>query len=147
MDVQVFLSPLANTVATPSPLLPSRRVRVVDDDTDVADSFAYLLKLLGQDVVVAYSGERALSKVSDHCPQLFILDLSMLDMSGAILAQRLRAQYLDDPLTLITLSGHSRDSSIAQGVEFDHYPLKPPAIDAARELLLTTTVDGDRQHR
>ncbi|MEJ2591593.1 MAG: response regulator [Candidatus Thiodiazotropha sp.] len=119
----------------------------MDDETDVADSFAYLLKLLGQDVVVAYSGESALSKVSDHRPQLVFLDLSMPDMSGAVLAQRLRAQYPDDPITLVALSGHSRDSSIAQGGEFDHYLLKPSAIDAVRTLLLTTTVEGERQHR
>ena len=58
------------------------RVLLVDDDRDITDSTAELLRLLDYDVHVAYSGEEAL-KIAGRCrPDVLILDIDMPGIDG-----------------------------------------------------------------
>ena len=69
----------------------SLRILEVDDDFDVADSCALLLKCLGADVRVAYDGETALAVVPEFKPHLALIDIGMPRMDGCETARRLRA--------------------------------------------------------
>ena len=60
-----------------SSLLKPRRVLVVDDNRDAAESMGILLKLLGADVHVAYSGAEALEALPAYRPDVVILDIGM----------------------------------------------------------------------
>jgi len=117
------------------PLPPQRRILVVDDDADVADSLGALLSALGQQVEVAYAGERGLASALAHRPQIAFLDLSMPGMSGVELSRRLREHFPPEALTLVALSGHDRRAAVAEGGAFEHHLLKPAGIDRVRELL------------
>ena len=55
-------------VPAPSPVLADRRVLVVDDNTDAAESLGMLLKLLGADVKIVHDGPDALAALPVHQP-------------------------------------------------------------------------------
>src|SRR5205823_1000103 len=82
--------PAASGTATAT--LPPRRVLVVDDNVDAADSLALLLRLAGQEVRVAYDGPTAVLIARAFRPQVALLDIGMPGMDGYELARRLREQ-------------------------------------------------------
>jgi CheY-like chemotaxis protein len=69
-----------------------RRVRVllVDDNGDIADSTAEVLRLLDYDVCVAYSGEEALDVAGQYRPDILILDINMPGIDGLQTARHLK---------------------------------------------------------
>src|SRR5207302_10811805 len=71
------------------PVAP-RRLLVVDDNVDAAETLAHLLRLEGHDVQVAHDGFAALEQAPSFQPQLVILDIGMPKMDGYELARRLR---------------------------------------------------------
>jgi CheY-like chemotaxis protein len=78
------------------------RVLVVDDNRDVANSVASLLRLLGHTVLPVYDGATALAMSSEFRPEVAILDLSMPGIDGFELARRLRAAF--KPLKIVALT-------------------------------------------
>ena len=93
------------SVSTPS----ARRVLVIDDDRDVADSLAMLLDVLGCDVRTAYSGAVGVSLVSDFQPRIVFLDLGMPEMNGYETARRIRSEPAGQQAQLIALTGWGQD--------------------------------------
>ncbi len=75
----------------PEGKLAPRRVLVVDDNVDAADSLAMLLRLKGQEVQVCYDGPSALAKAAADPPAVAFLDLGMPKMDGYELARAFRA--------------------------------------------------------
>jgi len=114
---------------------PVRRVLVVDDQRDVADTFAALLEDLGQYVTVAYDGATALVIARDHRPQVAFLDVSMHGMDGAELARRLREEFPPPALTLVAVTGHNPSHAGVLNGEFDRHLLKPVTPDVVAALL------------
>jgi len=112
-----------------------RRILVVDDQQDVADTFGGLLESLGQDVRVAHSGEEALVAAREFRPAVAFLDLAMPGMSGAELARRLREELPGNGMTLVAFTGFGRQYQIASGASFDHRILKPVTAEQAAALL------------
>lgn len=113
-------------------LPPPHRVLVVDDKPDNADALSAVLARFGQQVKTAYSGESALEAARQFSPDVAFLDLSMPVMDGYELAERLRAQFSDDHLTLIALTGQPH---MQQSALFDHHLMKPMQADRIIELL------------
>src|SRR5262249_59224889 len=66
---------------------PPRRVLVVDDNVDAADSAALLLRHLGHTVAVAYHGPAALEAVAAFRPEVVLLDIRLPGLSGHELAR------------------------------------------------------------
>ncbi|HKN77951.1 MAG TPA: response regulator, partial [Lysobacter sp.] len=69
----------------------SRRILVLDDNRDAADTLAMMLELLGHDVRRLYDPFEALEEVERFDPDLVFLDIGMPNLSGYELARRLRA--------------------------------------------------------
>jgi CheY-like chemotaxis protein len=69
-----------------------RRIRVllVDDDRDVADSMAEVLRLLDYEVRVVYDGEEAIGVAGRYRPDVVILDVNMPGMDGLQTARQLK---------------------------------------------------------
>src|SRR5262245_22834107 len=65
-----------------------RRVLVVDDDRDAADSLAVVLGLLGYQVEVSYGGPGAVEAAIEAIPDVAVPDLGMPGMDGYELARR-----------------------------------------------------------
>jgi PAS domain S-box-containing protein len=113
--------------------LPSRRVLVVDDNEDAANSLALLLQLAGQEVRVAYDGPSALLMAQSFRPHLVLLDLGMPGMDGYEVARRLRQQPGTEKLRLVALTGWGQEKDRQRSLEagFDRHlvkPLEPEAL-------------------
>jgi PAS domain S-box-containing protein len=124
----------------------SRRVLVVEDDHDSAQSLAMLLKLWGHRVEVALDGTRALDSARSFEPEIVLLDIGIPGMDGYEVAGRLRSEHGAD-LKLVALTGYGRedDRKRARDAGFDWHltkPLEPPRL---REMLarLDFGSDGD----
>lgn len=117
--------------------LPPRRVLVVDDNMDAADTLASLLEVLGATVEVAYGGRKALDVVSTFKPDALLLDIGMPEMDGYEVARTLRASPNHRDLLLIALTGwgQEHDQRLAREAGFSHHMVKPPDIAELRRLL------------
>jgi PAS domain S-box-containing protein len=112
-----------------------RRILVVDDNTDAAESLAELLKLLGHETDVAFDGQSALQKARASHPEVVLCDLGLPGMSGYDIARALRA--LGGPVRLYAVSGYAQPQDLQDAVEagFDAHVAKPPDIDELERLL------------
>jgi CheY-like chemotaxis protein/nitrogen-specific signal transduction histidine kinase len=124
---------LASAAAPPvracsaGPAAAAVRALCVDDDPEVAESLAQLLRDLGCEAIVAHSGPQALGLAQSHRPALVLLDLSLPGMDGYELARRLRQQPGLEPAVLVAVSGYGDDEerrrSRAAGI--DQHLVKP----------------------
>jgi signal transduction histidine kinase/ActR/RegA family two-component response regulator len=115
----------------------TRRILVVDDNKDAADSMAILLRLAGHEVQTAYDGKKALILARQQVPEIVICDISMPDMCGLELARQLRQDSgLRDSL-LVALSGYARDEDRRRSQEagFSAHLAKPVRLDTLKALL------------
>lgn len=105
----------------------ARRILVVDDNRDSADSLALMLRLEGHEVQVAYAGPEALAAARHAPPQVAFIDIGMPGMNGYQLAQALRAEPWPHRPTLIAMTGWGQDSDRRRAHEagFDHHLTKP----------------------
>jgi PAS domain S-box-containing protein len=124
--------------------LVSRRVLVVDDNTDAADSLGMLLRLLGQDVLVAYDGPTALAQAEINPPDVAFVDLGMPRMDGYELARLFRAHPALKDVVLVALTGWGQpeDRQRTKETGFDHHLVKPVEAEALRQLLSEKVIDA-----
>jgi PAS domain S-box-containing protein len=135
--------PAART-GTPRPaaVAPSkRRVLVVDDNADAADTLAMVLSMRGYDVRVARDGPAALDTARQFLPQLVLLDIGLPGMDGYAVARALRADGRSGPLRLVALTGYGREEDRRRSAEagFDDHVVKPIAPDELLQLLAADT--------
>ncbi|MGZ8245483.1 PAS domain S-box protein [Methylomagnum sp.] len=116
---------------------PSRRLLVVDDNRDAADSLALLLDALDYDVRVAYDGSTALDILGAFKPAVVLLDIGMPGMDGYETARRVRRHPAGQDVTLIALTGwgQEEDRRRTQAAGFDHHLVKPVDIERLQSLL------------
>ncbi|MEY2918806.1 MAG: hypothetical protein RL261_111 [Pseudomonadota bacterium] len=115
----------------------TRRLLVVDDNRDAADSLALLLGFDGHDVRVAYTGRQALEVAREFVPDAAILDLGLPDLSGYDVARQMRSEPTLATVRLIALSGWGQDEHQQQARQagFDHHLIKPADPDELLALL------------
>ncbi len=115
----------------------SQRVLVVDDNQDVANSFAMLLNAMGHEVRVVYDGAAALEAVPDFQPDVILLDIGLPRMDGYEVARRLRAQYPTERLRLAAVTGYGQAADRERGREagFDYHLVKPVTPEALEKVL------------
>jgi CheY-like chemotaxis protein len=136
--VAATTSPLRTAAAEASPQSGALRILIVDDNRDAADSLALLLELEGHNTKSVYSGEQALAAIDEYRPGLVLLDIGLQDMSGDVVAQRIRTSLRSQPL-LVSLSGYDRGArrSAAAPFSFDAELVKPVELPDLRKLLAT----------
>jgi signal transduction histidine kinase len=122
---------------------PARRVLVVDDNVDSADSLAELLRVWGHEVQAVYNGSQALAAAPAFRPELALLDIDMPDMSGYELARQLRTRDGLDGTAYVALTGYGQEEdrrrSTAAG--FRAHLVKPVDPEGLRQLLATLNDD------
>jgi CheY-like chemotaxis protein len=123
----------------PIPALTPRRVLVVDDNRDAAESMGMLLKLLGVDAHVVHNGSDALEALGFYKPTVVILDIGMPGMDGKEVARRIRQRPDFKDITLIALTGwgQEEDRRRTMAAGFDYHLIKPADINALRALLMS----------
>jgi CheY-like chemotaxis protein len=114
-----------------------RRILVVDDNRDSADSLAMMLKLLGHEVATAHDGLQAVEMVGTFQPDVALLDLGMPKLNGYDAARRIRAKWGNNSPVLIALTGwgQEEDRRRSQEAGFDYHLTKPVELAALEELL------------
>jgi DNA-binding response OmpR family regulator len=101
-----------------------KRILVVDDDVDVADTLCDLLDAFGFEARAAYDGMSALSAASHFHPDVAVLDLRLPDLPGDEVCRLLRARHAT-PIEIIALTGTSNPENTVGAGCFDHCLLKP----------------------
>jgi PAS domain S-box-containing protein len=86
-----------------------QRVLVVDDNRDIADMLAVLLRKKGYTVEVAYSGATALACARRFQPVVAMLDIGLPEMDGYELARRLKRSAATAGIKLIAVTGYGTD--------------------------------------
>jgi len=104
-----------------------RRILVVDDNEDAANSLAMVLQLEGHEVSTAYTASGALTAVEQHRPEVVFLDIGLPLMDGYEVARRLRAKYGAACPRLIARTGYGQpeDRARALAAGFDAHLTKP----------------------
>lgn len=114
----------------------ARRVLVVDDNEDAAESLAALLRIFGHEVGVAFDGEQALSLAPELMPDVVLLDLGMPRMDGHEVARRMRAAPWGASMKIVALSGFGDGADRTRSLEAgcnDHLvkPVSPADLEFA----------------
>jgi len=139
----IAISSIMNTtdfhaVPTDGAALRQRRVLVVDDNADSADTLALLIEMLGAEVHIARNGPAALAELAAFRADDVLLDIGMPGMDGYEVARRIRSQPCFDAVRLIALTGWSEEEDVqrARASGFDHHLAKPVDLDALHAVLL-----------
>ena len=105
----------------------SRKVLVVDDNVDAANSIAKILQLFGHEVRCVYDGPSALAEAQASPPDVIVLDIGLPGIDGYEVARRLRAgkQFERTPLIALTGYGQAEDRARSRNAGFDHHLTKP----------------------
>jgi AmiR/NasT family two-component response regulator len=131
-DVQ---PPSPNQQPSPSTAQPLRIV-IADDEAVIRLGLKAMLEALGHQVVgMATDGEIALTLITEHKPDLAILDIKMPGLDGLTVAERLAQE---SPLPVVILTAYSQQTLVerAVGASVVGYLVKP-----VREELLGPTVE------
>jgi signal transduction histidine kinase/DNA-binding response OmpR family regulator len=130
--------------ASPAGLL----VLVVDDNRDVADSTASIMRMNGCDVHVAYDGRAAIESVRRLRPDAVLLDIGLPAIDGYLVAEHIRAQPENGGTMIVAVSGYGQeqDRLRSKSVGFDYHVVKPidPAVLAGLVGSLRVSRDAAR---
>ena len=116
-----------------------RRILVIDDNKDAAESMAMLLRLKGHEVHIAYDGIAGVSTALATGCDCVLVDIGLPDIDGYEVARRVRSHDKDRAITLIALTGYGQaeDRLRSEEAGFDHYVVKPVTQQVLEELLMT----------
>jgi PAS domain S-box-containing protein len=115
-------------------LTAGRRILVVDDNTDAANSLTMLLRIMGHEVHVAHNGQSGLDLATEIRPDVVLLDIGMPELNGYEVARRIRQEPWGNLITLVALTGWGQDEDRRKADEagFDVHmvkPIEPAALD------------------
>jgi CheY-like chemotaxis protein len=121
----------------PATSAPGRRVLIVDDNVDAAESLAMILNMGGHQAHCAYAPETALESVASLKPDVVLLDIGLPRMDGYEVARRIRAGKC--AVRLIALSGYGGTENVerARAAGFNAYLVKPVDFDELERALQT----------
>jgi signal transduction histidine kinase len=121
--------------STPQASNAKRRILVVDDNRDAADSLAALLEMDGHQVKAVYTAEAGLEEVDLREPDLVLLDIGLPRISGYEVVQRIKAAH--PLLSVVALSGYGspEDKQRAEAAGFDAHLVKPVEFDVLKALM------------
>ena len=104
-----------------------RRVLVVDDNVDAAESTAAFLRLEGHEVKAVHDGLQALASLKVFDPHVVVLDIGLPGLDGYAVARQLRERGDTSHVLLIALTGYGQkeDRARAAAAGFDYHYVKP----------------------
>ena len=114
-----------------------RRVLVIEDNEDAADSLREVLEIDEHVVEVAYTGREGIEKAQAFHPDVVLCDIGLPEMDGYEVARTMRADPELGTVGLIALSGYAQpeDVEMASEAGFDAHLAKPPSIDTLERVL------------
>jgi CheY-like chemotaxis protein len=118
------------------------KILVVDDNRDVADACALLIKLSGHEVECAYTSALAMEVAESFLPQVILTDIGLPDMDGYAFAKRVRSTEWGRATVLVAVTGWTEDERREQSAAagFSHHLTKP--VDPKTLAALLETLGG-----
>jgi PAS domain S-box-containing protein len=135
----------ASVAAQPEPAAaePSheRRILIVDDNVDAADSLAMLLEITGNKTYMAHDGVEAVEAIEEHRPEVVLLDIGLPRLTGHEVCRQVRQQPWGKDIVMIALTGWGQEDDRRQSEEagFNGHLVKPVDYDKLLELLSSLT--------
>jgi PAS domain S-box-containing protein len=126
-----------------------RRMLVVDDNVDSAESMAVLLRLYGHEVRLAYDGQAALEEAHAFRPEVMFLDLDLPKIDGYEVARRLRLEPAMKDMMMVAMTGYGQEEDRQRTREagFQLHMVKPVDFDKVEELLSSLPDNRSRDNR
>jgi CheY-like chemotaxis protein len=120
-----------------------RRVLVVDDNIDAANSLAMMLKLVGNEVRLAYDGVEAVEAAAEYRPDVILLDIGMPTLNGYDACRRIREHPWGRKPFIVALTGwgQEEDKRRSRDAGFDSHVVKPVDLNALQQLLADVKVE------
>ena len=114
-----------------------KRVLVVDDNRDSADTMTALLLTWGHEVRTLYDGQSVISVVAEYRPDVVLLDIGLPKINGYVLARQLRQSESSRHIVLVAFTGYGQDDDRRRVREagFDHHLLKPLEPEALEKII------------
>ena len=115
-----------------------RRVLIIEDNADAADTLAAALGLSGHEVSVAYDAEQGLARARELRPDVVVCDIGLPGTDGYAVARALRLEATTAEMYLVALTGYAQpeDQRRALNAGFDAHVAKPPDIAVLERILL-----------
>jgi CheY-like chemotaxis protein len=115
----------------------SRRILIVDDNVDAADSLALLLSESGHLVATSYEGSSAIERTLTFNPDVIFLDLGMPGMDGFETVSRIRRLPGARKIFIVALTawGQDRDRLRTREAGFDHHLVKPVPFSEIQKIV------------
>jgi len=126
-----------NGRAASGPALPRRRILVVDDNEDSAESLALVLGLMGHEVRTAHDGNQGFASACEFRPELVFLDVGLPLRNGYEVARAIRAEEWGKSVFLVALTGWGQDEDKRRAADagFNLHVVKPLNPGALESLL------------
>jgi PAS domain S-box-containing protein len=116
---------------------PERRILIVDDNRDSAESLAMLLEITGNKTYMAHDGIEAVEAVEKYRPEVVLLDIGLPKLDGHEVCRRIRKQPWGKNIVVIALTGWGQEDDRRKSEEagFNSHLVKPVDYDKLLELL------------
>lgn len=118
----------------------SRRILVVDDNYDGAESLAMMLRLLGNEILTAHDGIQAVEQAERFRPDVILMDVGMPRLNGLDATRQIRRQPWGRDMTIVALTGWGQENDREKSIEAgcDGHLVKPVNCSDLEELLSET---------
>jgi CheY-like chemotaxis protein/two-component sensor histidine kinase len=119
-----------------------RRVLIIEDNLDAAQSLRDALELSQHHVEVAYNGPEGLKKARTCHPDIVLCDIGLPGMDGFEVARSLRADESLQGTFLVALSGYALPEDLERAAKagFHRHLAKPPSLESLEETLASLPV-------
>jgi CheY-like chemotaxis protein len=116
---------------------PRRRILVVDDNRDAAESLGMVLTLMGNEVRTADDGLAAVEAAEEYRPDLILLDIGLPKLNGYEACRRIRERPWSEGVVIVALTGWGQadDRRRSHEAGFDHHLVKPVDVTDLTKLL------------
>jgi PAS domain S-box-containing protein len=130
----VVSSRVSDVAAEPA---SQRRILIVDDNVDSADSLAMLLEITGNQTYLAHDGVEAIESIEKYRPEVVLLDIGLPKLDGHEVCRRVREQPWGKDIRIIALTGWGQDDDRRKSEEagFNGHLVKPVDYDKLLALL------------
>jgi PAS domain S-box-containing protein len=114
-----------------------RRILVVDDNVDSAQTLGMMLSMMGNEIHMVYDGIEAVEAAASFRPDLILLDIGLPKLNGYEACRRIREQPWGNEIVIIACTGWGQEEDIRRGKEagFDRHMVKPVDPEALNAIL------------
>lgn len=122
-----------------------RRILIVDDNKDSADSLAMLLRLSGHETRLAYDGVAAVEMAQQFRPNVVLLDIGLPKLNGYDACRQIREQPWGADIVMLALTGwgQEEDRRKSKKAGFDEHLVKPLDHAVFMKLLASLPLRGE----